>query len=297
MNKILLEIAKIKSLIKRGGSPMSEFDAQTHIHEEYESLKKNENQQEIFYFDLTTIPIDEIKKQYVDYRLTAFVLSFDNPLRYINEDKSDGTSRPLGEVQNSMFDKYHFMDWQFQILNGRNGIEVCVIVPLIGENAEMVEKDMDAFGYFCSKRVEQSVGDMVFLQMKYEPSFQEDISNIVQQYEYIYHVTPSENLQSIYHDGLTPKNSNTLFTYPPRVFLIKGDVTEKGQDLIAQMLFKASNRQKSEMEYTILKLQVDLIPDIPFYYDPNHEHGIFTNETIPSAAIVGARNITVRKKI
>lgn len=295
MDELLKEIATIKSLIQRNSLHLNEFDAHNHIREEYDKLKNLDDSDDIV-FDITVIPTSELKRQYIDYSFIVFAKSFDNPLNNINEDRQDRTSRPLGEVQNAMFDKYHFQDWQFQIHNGRNGIEVCLVIPLIGDNAKMVEEDMVEFCYFCSKRAEQNNEGMTYLAMKYEPSFQDNVSNIVRQYEFLYHATPSENIPSIMEHGLTPQTANSVFTYPPRVHLIKGDVTENGQNLVAQTLFRMSDRTETELEYTILTLNVDLIPNIPFYFDPNHEHGIFTNDRIPSSAIVSSRTIMVRKR-
>lgn len=320
MKKDLYEIAKMTSLLKRMDEHMSISEALHCINEEYNNLvntecndetNDNTNANEVDSFDIASIPIDELKKQYIDYRLIVDLCSEDNPLRFMNEDKEDGSSRPLGEVQNAMLDKYQFHDWQFRIHQGKNNIEVCLVVPLLGDNVKMVETDMDKFGYFCSMRNEYvkeetkydpekdeyTKENIVYLKMKFEPSFQNNVSNIIREYEFLYHATPSENVSQIMSQGINPKSKNNLFSYPQRVFLIKGDVTEEGQNLIAQNLFRFSGREESEIEYTILTIDVDSIPqNIPFYLDPNQEHGIFTNETIPPYCIIGQRKVIVKKR-
>lgn len=299
---ILQEIAKIKSLNQRIHLHLNEYEAIHHLNEVVKQTNadmgnvENDNNED-FIVDLTTIPIDELEKQYVDFRLICFAMSFDNPLHTIGENKENSTSEPLGVVQNAILDKYQLQKWQFSIRQGRNGIEVCLVIPLLGENPQMIEIDMNDFGYFCSKKERTNINDMTYLQMKFEPQFQENISDIVRQYDCIFHATPSTNVEQILNQGLTPQNTNNYLSYPPRIYFIKGDVTEEGQNLIAQSLFRFSNSSEHEMEYTILTIKVDSIPNtIPFYFDPNHEHGIFTNESIPSNTIVGRREIKVTKK-
>lgn len=312
MDKELYEIAKMTSLIKRMNTHMSIKEAQHCINEEYDNLidtnhgdesstcndnSGNDNPNDSDSFDISSIPIEELKRQYIDYNLIIGLCSEDNPLRFIKEDKEDGTSRPLGEVQNAMLDKYHFHEWQFRIEQGKNNVEICMVIPQIGNNIQMVTTDMDFFGYFCSYKIEVEFENLVYLKMKFEPIFQDDVSKIIREYEFLYHATPSSNVSQILEQGIKPLSDNHLFSYPPRVFLMKGDVTIEGQNLIAQTLFRFSGREENELEYTILTLDVDSIPqNIPFYYDPNHEHGVFTNSAISPSCIVGQRNVIVKKR-
>lgn len=311
MDRRWFKIAKTISLFKRMGCHMSLTEAQNCINDEYGILtsrdeannkingndKLNDSNKDVDTHQIENVSIDELKRQYIDYNLFRNICSHDNPLYTIKEDKEDGSSRPLGEVQNAMVDKYQFHDWQFIIRQGRNNIEVCLVIPLLGDNVQMVKKDMDKFGYFCSHEDEYRKENLVYLMMKFEPMYQDNVSNIIREYEFLYHATPTENIPQIMSQGITPKSQNNLFSYPERVFLIKGDVTEEGQNLIAQNLFRFSDRKETEIEYTILTIDVDSIPkNIPFYFDPNHEHGVFTNETIPSSCIVSQRNVIVKKR-
>lgn len=148
---------------------------------------------------------------------------------------------------------------------------------------------MNSCGYFLCQNYKahptiKNVGAIVF-----EPKFTNDVSEEVREScRYLFHCTPTKYVQKIMKNGLIPKSKNTLYLYPDRIFLMKGDTLKSHQKEVLKAVQYIRNLGISfEDKYSLLTIDVSKIPDdVMMYNDPNAEDAIFVYDNIPPSAIV-----------
>ena len=182
---------------------------------------------------------------------------------------------------------YHLDDKQFFKVEAFNGIAIYLLIADVGENRDIIVNDMSKMGYFLSVEKPIEKEGYTLLQMRFEPITQKDeTETIKKENKYFYHFTPSENVPSIMTTGLTPRNDNMFFSYPPRIYLIKGNVAMNDLYDIGEDLSLKNLKDGIKGKYTLLGIHTDRLPDtVHLFYDPNYEHGIFTTDTIPNNCI------------
>ena len=215
---------------------------------------------------------------------------FGNPLlkegkQYIKE--TYGQIYDADDVIKHLRGNYHFDDKQFFKVEAFNGIIIYILVGDVGDNHDIIVQDMQKMGYFLSVEKPLKKDGQTLLQMRFEPITQKDeTESIKENNKYFYHFTPSKNVSSIMATGLTPRCDNMYFSYPPRIYLVKSNVTmndlyELGEDLSLKNL-----RDGVKGNYTLLGIYTDRLPEnVHLFYDPNYEHGVFTTDTIPNTCI------------
>ena len=199
----------------------------------------------------------------------------------IEEDKNH--SVPLEKVKPEIMRIFGLQDWQFEISKGKNGIEIAIITPNIGQNCDYVEKEMNEFGYFLSRSGNIEAYGIEWAVLRFEPKFQDRINNIVRNCGILFHVTPIKNLASIMAQGLKPSSSNKMFKYPGRIYFLMGNVRHTDIIKTAKIL---SKYEGGGDEYYLLTISVKEIPNnVDFYYDPNLTDSVYTTKKIPRQAI------------
>ena len=95
-------------------------------------------------------------------------------------------------------------------------------------------------------------------------------------------------METIEKEGIIPKHSSKVFSYPERVYLFT-DKNNSQELKLSGFLFAKLNKQESikeEIEYSLLFIDVDKLPkDMHFFYDPNMEKAVYTEQVIPPEAI------------
>lgn len=242
-------------------------------------------------FDLSKIPIDSLKRQYYDISLINKKVGFDSPLMentqhgYIIENKIVYSPEKVKQI---IFDKYDFEEWQFKVIHRKHNIDIYVCFANKETCIECIKHDMEQLGYFVGFETtgKDEIGQE-WVKMQFEPLEQEDETEEILSYEYLYHITPTYNLSSIVKNGLQPRSENSIFKYPNRIYLLKGDVPVNIIQNLARSLNEHNHNPKNDGNYTVLAIKTDSLPEnIKFYYDVNSEYGVFTNAVIPINAIM-----------
>lgn len=178
------------------------------------------------------------------------------------------------------------------VFENENNVEVFLISFYNDEDSEkIITKDMALCGYFPSISHLSDDGKLKYIQ--FEPRYQNKINELVQDEEYIYHLTPTNKVRKIFKNGLTPKTNNKLFKYPDRIyFFLHEPDKDDCLDLIEQFYKEELKKAKLDKNYTpytdsytLLAIDTEQIKNCNFFYDPNLWDAIYTKDNIPSSAI------------
>lgn len=239
-------------------------------------------------FDLSDVTLEDLKNQYIDYSLCADIVeNFNNDIlkELITESIQLNQTVNINVVKERLKNKYLLNEFQFFIINGSHNIKFAILVADINYNYQMVKSDMESFGYFFSHKQEKYINGMKWLILQFEPAHQETRNDILRNMNYIYHLSPLSNLNSILNNGLVPCCKNKKFSYPDRIFFIMENVTNENIIKLARKLANAS--QTTNRYYCLLKISVKKIPEsVNFYLDPMYDYGLFTEQHIPKEAII-----------
>ncbi|MBR6517526.1 MAG: hypothetical protein IKT40_11900 [Bacilli bacterium] len=254
------------------------------LYEAVEKILKENGQDELF--DVSTIDIETLKSIYIDLRLIPTSCSYGDVLSdlpFINEAYND--IMPLDEAIKTMKNRYGLPDKTIFKVEKYNKVCIYIVNALIGVNDKLIENDMHKLGYFLGYRGRiQEVCGMRFQVLQFEPysHIQDDnTEEIKSKYKYLFHWTPSYNIRSILETGLTPNHQNDKFSYPNRIYLMKGDVTDENMYKFGHLLCVHNKNEKNNGEYGLLKIDISTLDDnIRFRYDSNSEIGIYTEQGI-----------------
>lgn len=165
----------------------------------------------------------------------------------VNEDKY--ISYDIEKVRKEIIKRYSLADWQFQIVEEANKINVALVVPNYIRNEELITKDMDIFGYYVNLKYKKELFGYPHLIIKFDPKYPPSINNTVRNLTCLLHLTPIYNLESIEKNGFIPQHKNKKFSYPPRLHFIKGNVTRDDVILLGQQLCNFNDDIKNNGEY------------------------------------------------
>lgn len=198
----------------------------------------------------------------------------------------------IEKVKDMVCRKFDLLPNQFHIEKRYDNnviTDICMIIlksdisnNFIGE----IKHFMQTCGYFEAFKKRYLKNNIV---LTFEPRFSKDISNeIKNKYENLFHATPTIYVEKILRNGLVPKNNNTLFFYPSRIYCMRGNNLSNSQINVLKNVQKQrlSNNHFDNNEYTILKIETSKLSDnIKFYVDPMAPDAIFTYDNIPPQAI------------
>ena len=247
--------------------------------------------------DVSKLSIEDLKQIYRDLRLPLVQTSYDDVLNAptkINE--AYGDLLPPDNVVDMIVKKYALPPASAIKREANHKVYIYLIVGCIGINDILIEEDMKKVGYFLGHKSDpQTINGMTFQVLQFEPTSQMQVDvtdEIESKFDVLFHWTPQYSLQGILENGLTPSHKNAKFNYPPRVYLMNGSDKNK---LIAlgQSLCSANQDKRNNGKYSLLAVMLPLKDDsIRFFYDPNSEIGIYTEQKIPKEAIKLVDNFT-----
>lgn len=269
-NKIRLNEKKIKEIISK-------------------TIKKvlSESEGMVFDIDISEIDISALKKIYRDFRLTPNSKHFGDILSSPSVIKEAfGDILSPDETVLKLKNKYGIPEECVIKKEAYNKIYVYVVTALIGINDQLIEEDMSKMGYFCGFRGNvNEVNGMKFQVLQFEPlcQMQDDITDeIINNNDFLYHWTPEYCVKDIMENGLVPGHRNKVFNYTPRTYLIQGGYNKRYFGALGQSLCFNNNDERNDGNYALLSIDVSKINDnIRFYYDPNSEMGVYTEQVIP----------------
>jgi hypothetical protein len=97
--------------------------------------------------------------------------------------------------------------------------------------------------------------------------------------EFLYHLTPTQNVNKILKFGLVPKSRSKKAFHPDRIYLVKNP-----DDL--SLLYTSFYTETKINKWTILQINTHILEYLQIYKDPNFkERGYYTLNTIHPIAI------------
>lgn len=252
--------------------------------------------------DISTIDIEDLKKGYKDYRLVPTsalygdVLLSPSPIK-----EAVGDILPPDELADRIIKKYGIPPSFVSVHEHFHKICIYIVTAMIGVNDKYIIDDMSKAGYFVGHRqTPQVLNGMKFQVLQFEPESQQqsDVTDEVKgKYSFLFHWTPSYNLKEIARHGLIPSHKNEKFDYPSRTYLMNGDSNDRQLLGLGQELCSYNNNAENNGEYALLRIEIsDLDEAIRFFYDPNSEIGIYTEQRIPKDKIGLVKKIQFFKR-
>lgn len=162
-----------------------------------------------------------------------------------------------------------------------NNIETCVLTLDKFDNKDFIIEGMKAFGWSFAyeEKGEYDLYDLVVLH--FDPMFQDVVNEEIKKCSLLKHWTPFYNFNSIMQNGLIPKSNNFIFSYPPKIHLIKGTANNSEIMFIGTQLCIANKDIRNDKNYVLLNINAkDLLDKIDFFYDPRYEWGYYTKRSI-----------------
>ena len=162
-----------------------------------------------------------------------------------------------------------------------NKIETCVLTLDKFDNINFIIEGMKAFGWSFSYDKTTIKDQRVFKSLHFDPMFQDVVNEEIKNCSLLKHWTPFYNFNSIMQNGLIPKSNNFIFSYPPKIHLIKGTVDNYQIMKIGSQLCLANKDSRNDKNYVLLNINAkDLLDKIDFFYDPRYEWGYYTKQSI-----------------
>lgn len=236
--------------------------------------------------DITKIPVEILKRGYFDYRLAPSSCYYGNILNEpVTIKEAIAKIYPPDTVAELIVGKYNIPPQLVVRTEHFHHVFVYVITALIGVNDKLVEDDMGKLGYFLARRGQiTEVENMKFQALQFEPQsqLQKDVTDEVKsKYNELLHWTPVYNVESILKNGLVPNSKNSVFNYPLRTYLMEGDSTKEQIMFLGRLLCLANASANNNGQYALLAVNINgLNESIRFFYDPNSEIGIYTEQPI-----------------
>ena len=241
-------------------------------------------------FNYSDITIAELDEAYNREYLNECLLPKDHLLYEGNVLLESSTrTQPIHKVIRDMRSKYKFSPWQCRYDHRQHGVEFGIIIPKNDRLEQQIVDDMSEYGYYlgsvflCGDNFIDNNGKWVAMQ--FEPLEQENIRKEIEEYKYIYHITPKDNIDKIKKFGFIPQEKkDDRFNYPSRTYFVYGNISRIGLAKIADMMQRDKCDDKGI--YCIFQINVSKIPkDIDIYYDGNFDNGIFVEDDVPADAI------------
>ena len=240
-------------------------------------------------FHLDEIPYEEMEQQYQDLGWMASAKGFGGPFigdegKIIKEEATHTLS--IEETKEIILYKFNLREWQFDVIQGANGITLAILIPDFGNNIESLNLGMEACGWSYSNQIKVMRFGKNWVALTYDPMFQENVADEARKFEYLYHWTLEGRYPNIKREGLRPRSENFSYKYPNRLHLLKGNLSYEQKKHIGAQLFKRNKSVENNGRYILLKIDTSLIPkECEIYYDPRYERGYYTKEAIPPIAI------------
>lgn len=246
------------------------------------------------------LTMDEI----LDFRFRQKYVSFDNPLSIFLSKKSllnEGliNTYPIDKTIKYIKDLFQLSSNNIYKIKSDNGCySIHISFPFVEENFKLIDKSFDFCGYYFATVVNEFFVDEVrWLTLQYEPKFQKDCSyNIRLSENHLYHITLNCYEQSILKNGLCPKSKNKLFSYPNRIYFVKGSCSDETLIRLTRMLNSGNNNIHNNGIYSIFDVDLNLIPkNIKIFYDNNYIFGLYITDNISPKCIKKIGNLNINQ--
>lgn len=218
------------------------------------------------------------------------------PLECNPKDILSGVREPVDQLDESLMMSYD-VDDAVKILCRKFGIHesravindgsVVLFLPstVDGNFIGDVKHFMNYCGFYMPSKEASYNGALDCKVLTFIPKFpKEDVTEeIINNYRYLYHATPSLYTERILKYGLIPKAKNNVFMYPERVHL-----STKCDDTLFNSLKAVLGMNKKYKGTTFDVLQIDvrkLQQNIKFFKDPDYNSGVYTYDNISPQAI------------
>jgi hypothetical protein len=159
------------------------------------------------------------------------------------------------------------------------------------ETVGKIKHFMQTCGYHLSQNA-KPMYDGKYMAYLFEPKFSKEVTDKIREnYQFLYHATPTVLLGKILKKGLAPQEKNAIFFYPSRVYCMKGNDLDETQiselkNVQKARLKKVDLSKNDNNEYTILRIDISKLPEnIQFYVDPMASQAIYTYNNIPPQAL------------
>jgi len=162
-----------------------------------------------------------------------------------------------------------------------NKIETCVLTLDKFDNVNFIIEGMKAFGWTFSYDETLIMGQHIFKSLHFDPMFQDVVNEEIKNCSLLKHWTPLYNFNSIMQNGLIPKSNNFIFSYPPKIHLIKGTADNYQIMNIGKQLCFSNKDTRNDKNYVLLNVNAkELLDKIDFFYDPRYDWGYYTKQPI-----------------
>lgn len=257
-------------------------------------MTKN-NLKELAKLWLSKIPSKTKQEVYINSQKRVNRESLTESIKEQNIKRRSQAKRVISELVDAQ-------DWQFIDINGFHNIpllqvtydihdsSIGVIIPAIKVDIDIIKKAMDVNDYYVAMETicEDETGR--WYAMIFEPVFMDSINEEIKKYDYILHLTPASNLESIQLNGFIPKEKDSGLKNPPRLyFFVQNTPYSEMREPIIGMIQTDDTKTKETsyvMIYVSVKKLFKTVPDIMFYEDPRTEYGVYTDCAIPADCIV-----------
>lgn len=232
----------------------------------------------------------ELTECYISYKEH---FGFPNPMNelFLEEWEPRCITQNVETAIRKIKEKYSLHDWQIYKANGENNVGIVICIADVEDNIEDLKEDLDKLGYHvgCETQKQDKQG-RTWQYMQFEPIYSGDCTEYIRENcKLLFHWTPTLNLEKIKSEGIVPNHKSKTFSYPDRVYLFT-DKNDGNSLKLSGFLFAKINKAETlekEIPYSLLFIRVDMLPEgIHFFYDPNMENAVYTEQVIPADSII-----------
>lgn len=240
------------------------------------------------YFDLNALTQKDILSIATDIRAFMQGQNYDSCITddgdvIINEEA--GMTMPIGQLRCEL-KSLGFKQWQITSKVVRNRVRIVILYADIAKNSDIIINKMASFGWIKARMSDPVIVHNIPVRaISFDPEVQKSLKDEARRYNYLYHMTPYRNLQSILTNGIEPRSENDYLSYLPKAHLLKGDIPKREVSMLGWKLYRL-NKSLTNGEYAIVRVTTSKIPDnVEFYGDPHFSYGYFAKECIPPSSL------------
>lgn len=239
------------------------------------------------YFNLQALTKRQVMYMATDIRAHIFHHPYDSSIGeeggILQEDTSSVLS--INELWVEL-EKLGFKDWQIKYEQGSNDVHIVMLYADVEKNTSIIINAMNSFGWICARKSEPVYYYSIPVRvMEFDPKEQPSMTNQARKYQYLYHITPIQNANSILLKGIEARSENEMFSYEAKSHLLKGDIPKRELEMFGWRLWNKKSSIR-DGRYIVFRINLDKVPNnIEFYGDGRYDYGLFTKETIPPAAL------------
>lgn len=277
-----------------------EFVNENKTEKDYKFLLKTKDKNVLKF--LKSLSKNDLDQFWIDYSKLSPATTYNNPLTiwmFMKLDEGLINTYPVDKVIEYVSNYFKFNIHQIYKKKAENDIyHIRVIIANRDNNFEIIKKAMRLCGYSLGAPKESEIHKYPVVELQFEPEHQTDESKKIRKEEKVlYHLTPMYNLGKIKHIGFSPRLRNELFSYPSRLYFLRGSVDENEILNLGKQLCKYNSSLGNDKKYALITLDLKKIPnDIKMFLDPNYLYGIFVTENISSDVIVDIKEVDFKKE-